>query len=262
MFRANAQLVCRLIPRIVPPRITVSGTKALAAKKPHPYNALEILRSAGFGSEEQLVQALTTCIRRARNRQYKIEFELDAGVGIADIVLTKRTPKSSRALKALASIPQRVAVLLNGSVGRSVNSVDSLAACVGLSQSGARRLLGHLLTVGLARPTTSGFAIVTINDLPYERIIAVEAKLSSWQRALVQAYRNLQFADESWVVLDHKFVPAAIAQIERFQASGVGLASVNKVSGLLIHCAASSSGPVSVGKRWQAQAVLASRTQS
>lgn len=119
-----------------------------------------------------------------------------------------------------------------------------------------------MLAAGLARPTASGFAIVTITNPPYERIVAVEAKLNSWQKALVQAYRNLQFADESWVVLDHKFVASAITQIERFKVSGVGLASVSKVSGLLIHCAAITAGPVSLGKRWQAQAALAVRARS
>ena len=248
--------------RIVPPRITVSTTLRRRSKEASLFYKLHILSSAGFDSEEQLVQALAACIRRTRNRQYKIDFELDAGVGIADIVLSKRTPRSSRALKALASISPRVAVLLNGSVGHSVRSVDSLAACAGISHTGAQRLFGQLLAADLVRRTASGFAIVTINNPPYERIVAVEAKLSSWQRALVQAYRNLQFADESWVVLDHKFLPAAIAQIERFQVSGVGLASVSKVSGLLIHCAATNAGPVSLGKRWQAQAALASRARS
>jgi hypothetical protein len=218
-----------------------------------------ILKNAGFETEEQLVQAIAASIRRARSRQYRAEFEVDAGVGIADIVLSKRAPSSSKALKALSSISPRVAVLLDGGIGASIHSLDELAACVGVSRSSAKRLLGQLQASKLARPSKDGFALVTVSNLPYERIIAVEAKLSSWQRALIQAYRNLQFADESWVVLDHKFARAAIAQIEKFQASGVGLASLSRYQGLLIHCAAHTAGPVSTGKRWQAQAVLAAR---
>ncbi|GKS89669.1 helix-turn-helix domain-containing protein [Acidovorax sp. SUPP2539] len=218
-----------------------------------------ILKNAGFETEEQLVQAIAASIRRARSRQYKVEFEVDAGVGIADLVLSKRTPSSSKALRALASISPRVAVLLDGSIGASIHSLDELAACVGVSRSSAHRLLGQLLASGLARPSKDGFALVAVSTPPYGRIIAVEAKLSSWQRALIQAYRNLQFADESWVVMDHKFARAAIAQIERFKASGVGLASLSRPQGLFIHCSAHSAGPVSTGKRWQAQAVLAAR---
>lgn len=218
-----------------------------------------MLKNAGFDTEEQLVQAIAASIRRARSRQYKAEFEVDAGVGIADIVLSKRTPNSSKALKSLASISPRIGVLLDGGIGGSIHSLDDLAAFVGVSRSSAQRLLGQLLASGLARPSNNGFALATVSNPPYERIIAVEAKLSSWQRALIQAYRNLQFADESWVVMDHKFARAAIAQVERFKTSGVGLASLSRAQGLFIHCAAHTAGPVSTGKRWQAQAVLAAR---
>ena len=99
----------------------------------------------------------------------------------------------------------------------------------------------------------------TTADLLIERLIAVEAKLSDWQRVLVQAYRNLQFADESWAVLDHACIRPALAQLERFQIAGVGLASIGYGRGLFVHHAATAQGPVSQGKRWQAQSVLASR---
>lgn len=218
------------------------------------------MKNDAFDTEEQLVKAIAAAIRRTGRRIYKVEFEVDAGVGIADIVLAKRNVNSTKALRALASISPRVAVLLDGGIGASIHTVDELADCVGVSQPSARKLLGQLFAFELARPTAEGFSLVSVSSPPYERIIAVEAKLSSWQRALVQAYRNLQFADESWVVLDHKYARAAVAQIDRFKASGVGLSSVSRSSGLFIHCAAQSAGPVSVGKRWQAQAVLAART--
>jgi hypothetical protein len=80
---------------------------------------------------------------------------------------------------------------------------------------------------------------------------------------LVQAHRNLQFADESWVVLDHAYLRPALAQVDRFKSAGVGLASLDRLTrGLLIHVPAASAGPVSMTKRWQAQAVLAARAAS
>ena len=99
----------------------------------------------------------------------------------------------------------------------------------------------------------------TVESPPYDRLIAVEAKISHWQGVWVQAYRNLQFADESWVVLDHVYVRPALAQMARFAAAGVGLASMDREGGLFIHHAAPTQGPMSPAKRWQAQAVLASR---
>lgn len=209
-----------------------------------------------------MVQAILDCIKRARRKEYRVECEVDAGVGIADIVLCKRARNSSGALRALAEITPRLAVLLDGGVGASVTSISELAACIGASKSSAQRLLSQLYATGLARPTTAGFAIARVSTPPFQRIIAVEAKISNWQHALVQAYRNLQFADESWVVLDHRFSRPAIAQVDRFKASGVGFASIDRTLGLFIHHTAFSSGPVSLGKRWQAQAVLASRSRN
>jgi len=102
-------------------------------------------------------------------------------------------------------------------------------------------------------------SLKSVKKAPFETIIALEAKLSDWSRALVQAYRNRQFADESWVVLDHRFYKAALAQLERFDRSGVGLASVDLSGNLYIHHVAPSAPAMSATKRWHAQAALARR---
>ena len=220
------------------------------------------LKSVGFASEEQLVKAIVAATKRARRREYRVEPEVDAGVGIADLVLTKRSPRSTAALHALGSINPRLAVLLSRQVGDAITTRDALAASIGSSTAAAQRVLSQLTASGLASGTASNLSLTTISTLPFERLIAVEAKISEWQRVLVQAYRNLQFADESWVVLDHAYVRPALAQLDRFKVSGVGLASLSRADGLFVHLAAQSVGPVSVGKRWQAQAVLAERVLS
>lgn len=153
----------------------------------------------------------------------------------------------------------RLAVLLSRTVGDAITTRDALASTIGSSSAAAQRLLSQLTSAGLATGNASDLRLATISTLPFERLIAVEAKVSEWQRVLVQAYRNLQFADESWVVLDHAYIRPAIAQLDRFKVSGVGLASVDRAQGLFIHLAAQNTGPMSVGKRWQAQAVLAAR---
>lgn len=206
------------------------------------------------------MKAIVACTRRARRREYRIELELDAGVGIADLVLAKRASRSTKALQALSSINPRLAVLLNDAVGSTVTSRAALASKLGTSEGAAQRVLAQLAAADLAFGTAKELSIATVSTLPFEKVIAVEAKLSEWQRVLVQAYRNLQFADESWVVLDHAFVRPALAQIERFKSAGVGLASLDcRQAGLYVHLAAASAGPMSVAKRWQSQAVLAAR---
>ena len=219
--------------------------------------------AVGFNSEVQLVKAIVSCTRRARRPDYRVELEVDASVGIADIVLAKRAPRSTKSLRALASVNPRLAVLLSDEVSSKVSSRAELANCLGTSEGGAQKVIAQLMASGLASYTPQNLTLGTVETLPFERIIAVEAKLSEWRRVLVQAYRNLQFADESWVVLDHSCVKPALAQLERFRSTGVGLASVDRVSqGVFVHLSAAAVGPVSVTKRWHAQAVLAARAVS
>lgn len=220
---------------------------------------MKFLTRRGFDSEKHLVQAILACTKRARRRDYRVELEVDAGVGVADLVIAKRTARSTAGLRALGEVSPRLAVLLSQEIGDTIKSCEALAASLGTSKAATQRVITQLSTAGVAKHSLNSLEIFTIKAPPFERLIAVEAKLSDWQRVLIQAYRNLQFADESWVVLDHTFIRPAIAQLERFKVAGIGLASIDCSYGLYVHHVASTQGPVSQGKRWQAQAVLASR---
>ena len=217
------------------------------------------MKSIGFESEAALVKAIIACVARARRHEYRVELEVDAGVGVADLVLAKRSPRSTKALRAAAMVSPRLAVLLKQGVGDAIKSRAELAAFLGTSEGGAQRVIAQLLAAGVASHSRDSLTISGLRTPPFERLIAVEAKISDWRRVLVQAYRNLQFADESWVVLDHAFARPAIAQLDRFRIAGVGLASVERGRGLFIHHAAATQGPMSLAKRWQAQSVLSTR---
>lgn len=205
------------------------------------------------------MKAINACIARAKRREYRVELEVDAGVGVADLVLAKRSPRSTDALQCMAMVSPRLAVLLSRGVGDAIKSRAELAAFLGTSEGAAQRVIAQLSAAGVATQSRDSLTISGLRTPPFERLIAVEAKISDWRRVLVQAYRNLQFADESWVVLDHLFARAAIAQLDRFRVAGVGLASIEQGRGLFIHYAATTQGPMSPAKRWQAQAVLSSR---
>jgi hypothetical protein len=217
------------------------------------------VKRAGFESEAALVKAIVACAARARRREYRVETEVDAGVGVADLLLAKRSPRSTAALRATAMVSPRLAILLRQGVGDTIKSRAELATFLGTSEGAAQRVIAQLSAAGVAKQSRDSLTISGLRTPPFERLIAVEAKLSDWQRVLTQAYRNLQFADESWVVLDHAFARPAIAQLERFRITGVGLASVERGRGLFVHHAATTQGPMSPAKRWHAQAVLSSR---
>lgn len=59
-------------------------------------------------------------------------------------------------------------------------------------------------------------------------IIAFEAKLSNWRKAIHQAWRNTSFANQVYVVLPRKHATAAIKNRAEFDARGVGLCVVDE----------------------------------
>jgi hypothetical protein len=58
-------------------------------------------------------------------------------------------------------------------------------------------------------------------------LIAFEAKLSKWKKAVNQAYRNTIYANYSYVVLPESTGSTAFQNIDFFQKHGVGLILVN-----------------------------------
>lgn len=58
-------------------------------------------------------------------------------------------------------------------------------------------------------------------------IIAIEAKLTHWKRALEQAYRNSCFAEENYILLPKKTAFVAIRHSQEFKKRGVGICCFN-----------------------------------
>lgn len=90
----------------------------------------------------------------------------------------------------------------------------------------------------------SGITDVLVRTLD-GHLVAFEAKLSNWRKALHQAYRNTSFAKKAYVVLPAKTVRAARAHPEMFQRYGVGLCSVqNNCVSIIIEAPVASSEPL------------------
>lgn len=202
--------------------------------------------------------ALVSRLQSSLNRTWRIEVEVDAGVGVADVVVFRRQPRTNREIDVLARVPPRLAPLLDPTTSVCIHTYVELAVALGIPKLGAQRVERQLRQLGLFNGRAPG-KLASVKRSPFENIIAIEAKLSDWSRALVQAYRNRQFADESWVVLDHRYHQAALAQLERFERAGVGLASVDTQKNLFIHLLATASPAMSATKRWHAEAALARR---
>ncbi len=66
------------------------------------------------------------------------------------------------------------------------------------------------------------------------RSFAFEMKLSNWRRAIIQAYRYRAFANLVYVVIDLHFLKPALAKIDDFAKSNIGLISIDQLGFLHI----------------------------
>jgi hypothetical protein len=58
-------------------------------------------------------------------------------------------------------------------------------------------------------------------------VIAAEAKMSQWTRAIEQAQDYMNFADKVFVAMDDYLIPQSIKVLERFCELGIGLCTVS-----------------------------------
>lgn len=66
--------------------------------------------------------------------------------------------------------------------------------------------------------------IVVVSDK--NEVIAIEAKLNKWRSALHQAYRNLCFADKSYILLPPDVAEIACSHEYDFNIRGIGICSI------------------------------------
>jgi hypothetical protein len=76
-----------------------------------------------------------------------------------------------------------------------------------------------------------------------KEVIAFEAKLNDWRRAIYQAYRNTSFASRSYVVLPTHVATRAEKSPEMFENYGVGLCACDN-RGLSVLIEAQTSEPL------------------
>ncbi len=215
-----------------------------------------MVKTRGFASEANLVEALIKVLRRGAPQGWSLMREVDAGVGIADLVLVPTLRGISHTQRLLRRVPLRLAPLLAPNTSRKVASVSAFMRQTGMSRSSALKAVRDLTAIGLARREGALVELKAVKEAPYKDVIAIEAKLRDWGRALTQAYRNCQFATQSWVVLDEHY-PLSELALTAFKRANVGLATCSTEGNLRIRVAAKTKRPNSPQRMWTAQAVIA-----
>jgi DNA-binding MarR family transcriptional regulator len=112
-------------------------------------------------------------------------------------------------------------------------SVQALAAHIGYTTDTTLRLLRRLEHLGYASESRGrGFRKIRGRYKVFSRLVAVEAKLHDWRRALVQARAHRSFAQECYVAFDPSYVDRFSIGHAYFQASGTGLLAISPTYGV------------------------------
>lgn len=214
-----------------------------------------------FRTEESLVNDFVLFLNRTRENKFEVLREYEGGFGIPDLLLYS-LPKRRQVedIGSLACINPRLAPLLSEATARKIDTLAALSETTGASLTSTRRIFSELIDIGRIkknRDTKQTFQIIPISNPPFKQVVAIEAKLRDWRRALVQAYRYIQFANESWVLIDHATSLSALKHQDHFHVYGVGLASFTTRGQLFIHVPAVNRSWSNSALAWRTQALLA-----
>ena len=217
-----------------------------------------------FPSERHLVASFEELLRTSRIKgRTGFLREFDCGSGIADFILYTLHPNFSSRLLIGQVHPRYLFALRNLPLKKNFTEM-SFARKVLASRERARDLLKTFSKLGFCAPTKRRniWRKVRQPQPVLAHLCAVEAKLTDWNRALRQANRYCEFADQAWVLLDHMALRAALLNLEIFVRMNIGLAGINSDLELDIHFAPEIRKPRNPSRYWQANAQIASTLAS
>lgn len=218
------------------------------------------LKERGFAAEKDLVSLIRRLGKRLPRvmswRERRALLELDVAFGRADLVFFNLLSNWENAL-LIGKVPPKWAFALR-KLPRTFD-VDGFCAVTGASKKNAINMLRMFESVGFCERDGTRWRKVQSPRRLVSRIVAIEAKLRNWKRALAQATRYREYANESWVVLDQRSSKPALANVEQFKRLNVGLASIDRQGALKLHFVPERGKPQSPVKFWHANAAIAAR---
>ena len=161
--------------------------------------------------------------------------EFDSYVGIADLVVGTYKPNLSRKVCREPVNLNWVHPLTDLRLNQRI-SVDEFKYKYNLSTKSSIKRLNEYVQSGFLKIIEVHQYIVTKEyEVITENIVAIEAKLKNWKRALFQAKRYKKFSDFAFVLLDESYANSAISNLEKFGADNIGLVTMNNTSFTIHH---------------------------
>jgi hypothetical protein len=186
--------------------------------------------------------------------------EFNTSNGIADL-LGIGLATACTAGAALGRIPPKWAYALHCLPHEEPFTSGQLAALANVSLASARSVLRIFGESGFCEqvPQSRQWIKTSQPEPIATRIVAVEAKLRDWRRALYQAAQHAAYATHSWVVLDLAALPNARRHVHEFENRGVGLAGLSTDGEIEVVLEACENAPRLHSRYWQANAEIARR---
>lgn len=192
--------------------------------KTRGYRKNDVSLSQPFPTEDALVARFSSLIE-CGNKNIRLAHEFNCGFGIADIVIYKHL--NQKDAFDLGRVSSDWAFTLRCLPLRKKFSIKNVSELSGTSLNSSKKAVKEFIDAGFCEKTDDNFYIKIKNPKPLcKSIIAIEAKLKDWKRALWQAGRYKIFSSQSWVVLDRHSANPAILNIQEFKKYNIGLATV------------------------------------
>jgi len=182
------------------------------------------------GTEAQLVVRLlnaTSAWLRVPESRLSIQSEVTVGSSIADVVVLVHG-RVRPAVEQPLTIQE--AVVVSSLRQNGATRIDVLEERCGLERMGLRHgdSLARLSSWKIVQRSSGGRIALKRTLAGQCRLIAIEAKLLRWRRALEQAVAYRRYADTAYVALPEAIVGRNSIDRQTFLRSGVGLLSVSE----------------------------------
>ena len=189
--------------------------------------------------EEELLPIISDNIDAFGKNLYQI-YQLKSGFGIADIVFYNLDKKviANRKVQNIDPIDSydiiRILTTLNH-IDFDTISLTFLKQALPCSSKNRDEIVSYLIENGFLIPRDrTSFSKGNKYQIGLQEVVAVEAKLSNWQRGLYQAYRYKEYANKSYLALYERYLHRALKHIDDFIRFNVGLVEVSN-SSIYIH---------------------------
>ena len=187
--------------------------------------------------------------------------EFDAGNGVADIVLYKLRSDWNRYANITKIKPQWANALIVLPY-RKLFDLNYFSNLTCVTRATALRILNDYIEAGYCQKRKSGWIKIKQPRPPIPKMYAIEAKLRDWKKALHQATRYLDFAHQSWVLLDNYYCLPAIENKMEFEKRKIGLMTIRPSGALTILIDAVATAPRSPIRYWNANVTILNKLVS